>query len=386
MSRFIPVQEAISMLCLSENDILQRNKGRYLKWAKLVWRDMNMSSVKIAIRRKIQINKRTNSIDMPCNFLQLSGISVEDCFGNKYPVFRNDRVNDDIVDISAAKDCACDCGGEICNLIKGYEAIVEQKTELMPDNSTKTFTCVNRKAVDSNGFLYEEKQYPEIIYEDSVWVDVQLKTETKQLCKLETNEKGCVCDTKENLDNICNSCVSHGGDNIPYIPIGGNANEYTPDVAQDKWIYACNTKMEWFSVECGNFFSRKCGFNNVYNVSEEGDRIIFPRNFGFDHVIVRSYEDVNLSDLTIPFNALKAFWTGTKWYNCMNDDSKQGLAKGYEVRFGQQCFSLLKDMNKYRIDELRMIFTPPVHIPSYIPPRNYYMPFGTDYGFSNDWY
>lgn len=382
MPHFIPVQEAVSMLCLSEKDILQRNKGRYLKWSKHVWQEMNLSSAKIAIRRKIQINKRTNSIDMPCDSLQLSGVSVEDGFGNKYPVFRNDKLNDDIVDVSAGKDCSCDCGGEICNLIKGYEAIVEERTELMPDDSTKSFTCISRKSVDSNGFLYEEIQYPERIYDEGTWIDVRLKTENKTLCKLEVNDKGCVCDTKENLDNICNSCVRHGHD-IPPIPIGGNAMEFTPDKSKDEWIYYCNTKMEWFSIECGSFFSRKCGFNNIYNVSELGDRLIFPKDFGFDHVIVRYYADVNLSDLRIPFNALRPFWTGIKWYDNMNDDSKQQLAKVYEVRFGQQCFSLLKDMNKYRIAELREIFTPQVHIPSYIEPPNYYMYFGSDYGFES---
>lgn len=224
---------------LAERDTLMRNRGRYLTWSKYVWQDMAMSTLKVPIREIFHINKRTNSIDLPCNFLELCSVNVMDKFGVFYPVFLNDRIHRDLIDIPAEKDCACEynCGYKMCNTIKGYEAVVTCKSDFNPDGTKVTFECVDRKAIDGQGFLYEQTQYPLRIYLSGVWTETVLHTEDKKLCKVEVDEHGCACDSEDNVKSICNAC---GIDEE--IPFGGDANN-PPNKKDDTWIYYCNSKM-----------------------------------------------------------------------------------------------------------------------------------------------
>jgi hypothetical protein len=91
MKYFSP-SEVIELPLLGNDDILKRGKGRMMKWAPHVWSDMNLSSLKIARRERFEINKRTNSIDLPCSILQLSSVNVMDHCGIEYPVYRNSRL------------------------------------------------------------------------------------------------------------------------------------------------------------------------------------------------------------------------------------------------------------------------------------------------------
>ena len=74
----------------------QRNKGLYLDCANDVYNDLNTDvlriaeRVKIPIRREFKINKRTNSIDLPPEFLKLSSVNVIDSHGILYPVYVKD--------------------------------------------------------------------------------------------------------------------------------------------------------------------------------------------------------------------------------------------------------------------------------------------------------
>lgn len=372
MSRFIPVQDAIKLLSLGGGDILQRNKGRYLTWSKHVWEDMNLQTVKVAKREVFYINKRTNTVQLPFDNLQLSSVNIIDKNGVIYPVFRNDRLHDDIVSIESDKDCACEykCGYKLCNTIKGYEAVTTILSDFLPDGNPISFTCIERKSVDANGFLYEEKQYPERIYLSGVWVDTVLHTEQKKLCAVEVDENGCLCDTEKNIDAVCNSCC--GGHNND-IPVGGTSL-HPPKKGDDTWIYYCNTKLDWFGVQCGNYPRglNNCN-NNIYNISELGDRLIFPHDFGFDKVLVRYYADINLNDLQIPRIALDTFLIGVKWWDARFDDKKQQLAAVYLQQYSRLKFGLTMELNKYRIAELRTIVTPPIYVPSFIPNRTHFL-------------
>lgn len=380
MPRFIPIKEVVRLPMLGSFDHLERSKGRYLTWSKYVWQDMDMNVIKVPIRQVFHINKRTNTIELPCNFLQLCSVNVIDKCGVFYPVYRNESLKGvDIVDIAADKDCACEykCGYKMCNTIKGYEAVRSCKSDYTPDGEVIEFDCVDRKAIDDQGFLYEQTQYPLRVYYSGVWTETVLHTENKKLCQIEVDEHGCACDTEENINNICGCC---GIDE--QIPFGGDAN--TPPNANDKtWIYYCNSKLDWFSTQCGNYpYGMNPHCNNIYNISELGNRLIFPHNFGFDKVMIRYYADINLNDLQIPFMAVDTFVMGLKWWDkkYSNNPSDLKLAEVFGRQYALMKFGLLKELNKYRIEELGKIFTPPKYIPSNILSRSGLL-FG--YGWNN---
>jgi len=366
MSVFFTPKEAVDIRMLGNDDFQRRDRMRLLKWSKYVYQDLKLTAIKSPVRRRYAINKRTNSIDLPCNNLQLSSVSILDHCGNEYPVYRNNKVleNTDIVDVSASKDCGCEfeCNNKLCNVIKGYVAVVETVTDYLPDGQPKEFECISRKGVDDQGFLYEQKQYPKRIYEDNVWVNTIVYTETNKLCKVEVDANGCVCDTEENINSVCDCCgISNVNTNL--CCIGGNAEEPPKDDC-GTWIYKCSSKMDWFSIQCGCYPSVYKEFNNIYNVSELGDRLIFPPNFGWDHVIVRYYEDNSL-DIKIPIIALRVFVIGLMYWDCMFNDKKQALADKYGVMYSRMKQGLVVDMNRRKIADLAMIMHPPTYIPSY---------------------
>lgn len=374
MARFIPVDGAIDILLLGNDDLLKRSKGRLRKWAKYVWEDMNLTTVKVVKREFFKINKKTNSINLPCDFSQLSSVNVVDRCGTIYPVFRNELnvKHLSIPEIEDHNNCSCEfkCGYELCSTIKGYVATVETKSDEMPDGTPVSFTCVDRKAINAEGFFIEQLQYPLRVYEDGVWVDTVLHTETNKLCQVEVDENGCVCDTEQNIDAVCNACGLNSGQSD--IPFGGNAN-CGPTKSDTEWIYWCSTKMDWFSVQCGCYpggFRQGC--NNVYNISEDGRRLVFPHNFGFDRVLLRFYDDVDTNSLMIPSICLDTFLMGLKWWDCRFNDNKQNLATKYEADYTKLKWGLLSELNKGRAEVMRMILTPPVYVPSFIPLNGYY--------------
>lgn len=372
MSRFFTISEAVDLRLLSNEDYQKRDRMRLLKWSKFVWQDLNITAIKKATRKKFAINKRTMSVDLPCNTLQLSSVSVVDKCGVEYPVYRNKRIfdNSDIVDVGAAKNCACEfeCNNTLCNTIKNYEAVIETLQDYTPTSGSNLvdFECVSRKGIDDQGFFYEQKQYPKRIYTDGVWTDTILYTETNKLCKVETDDNGCVCDTEANIEALC-SCCNINDVNTSLCCIGGTAEEPPKDNC-DTWIYRCNTKMDWFMTQCG-CFPYCCNSENIYNISELGDRLLFPHNFGWDNVIVRYYEDLSGPDLQIPIIALNTFVVGLMWWDCQFNDKKQALADKYGLQYSRMKGGLVKEINKYRIAELAMIVAPPRFIPSFIAGR-----------------
>jgi hypothetical protein len=363
-TRFQHIDYVIDSALLGNKDIGRRAKGRMLRWAKEVWLDLNLSTVKKVKREEFKINKRTNTVKMPFDFQYLSSVNVMDHHGVEWPVYRNDRLHIDVVEIPADKNCACEngCGYQLCNTIKGYEAITSIVTDSLPNGTPITFTCISRKAVDRNGFLYLEWQYPLHVFTNGVWTDTILQTEQKKLCECETDENGCICDSEENWNRVCEASGILG------IPFGGDAQQ-GPTAQSNTWIYHCNSKQDWFNVQCGHSTHFKKDCNQIYNINELGDTLIFPHHFGFDKVIVRYYYDVDLQHLEIPVIAVPTFIMGLKFWDNQYDDMHQDLAKFYGSRYSQMKFGLLKDMNMYRIAENAQILTPKTHVPSYIDHR-----------------
>lgn len=372
MSTYLSITEALELVMLGENDLEQRNLMRYRKWSKYIWEDLKLNVLKQPVRETFWINKKTNTVDLPCPFTQVSSVNVRDAVGNFYPVWRNERLTDDIPDVAAGRDCSCEykCGNKLCNTIKGYEAVVSTKYDYMPNNTEVSFECIDRKMIDSNGFFIEQLQYPQRVYESGVWVNTILYTENKKLCKVEVDENGCCCDTEENIDTLCNTCCS---DSSSIIPFGGTTE--TPpcnDENINTWKYYCNSKADWFWYQCGCDVACINPYKLIYNISELGNRLIFPKDFGFDRVVIRYYKETSPADIKIPLIALDAFAMGIKWWDARFNDSKQDLAALYSNEYTKMKWGLFSEMNKRRLAEWRMILTPPAIVPTYIQSRNNY--------------
>jgi len=361
--------ELVESLSLRSGDLQMRNKGLYLDCANEVWEDLNETTLRLAERIKIpirelyHINKRTNSIDLPYSFQRVSSVNIDVC-GTLIPVFRNDSVPLDYVEVSAKKNCACafGCGYKLCNSIKGYEVINHTETDSLPNGDTISFDCIDKKVVVGD-ILYTELQYPQRIYESGVWVNTVKHTENKKMCKLEVDKNGCVCDTEENLDAVCNACGIQNNDPNQCC-IGGTAS-MPPNAECNTWQYYCTSKAEWFGIQCGKYPYFRAGCNNVYNISELGNRLVFPHNFGWDKVVVRFYADIDLNDLQIPYMAKETFMTGLLYFASTNNINKQQEAAIYGEKYSRQKWGLFLELNKYRMAEQRMILTPPVYVPSY---------------------
>ena len=371
MSTYLTIDELLDLPLLGMNDLLKRNKGRLLKFSKFVADDLKLTVLRTPNRQIFNIDKRTNSITLPCDYSEVSSVNLKDRWGNQIPVWRNERLTGDIVDIAALKDCACEykCGYKLCNTMKSYVATKEVVTDKMPDNTDVSFTCVNRKTVDRSGNVHEQKQYPQRVYLSGVWTNTILYTENIYLCKVEVDKNGCVCDTEENIEALCNTCCPAPNPNA--IPYGGNSeNPPCPDV--NTWIYYCNSKMDWFSVQCGQ--EHLCcydPFRDIYNISEDGRRLLFPHNFGFDRVVVRWYGTPSTQAITMPLIAADVFAMGLLWWDARFDPNKVQLAAVYGKQYSDLKWGLLGELNKRRLAEYRMILTPPTFVPSFINPLNY---------------
>ena len=388
MAKLIPIETVVDKLCQRNEDTLRRKKGLYLSLCEEVWNDLNegvlrmAERVKIPIREVYHINKRTNSIDLPCNALRVCSVNVIDHHGNFHPIYRNEKLTDDLVDVGSSSICEHGCNHKLCNTIKGYEAVVTNVTVDVPiqgqggtfDNTfdstfnspiqtqPQTFVCTSRKGI-LDGYFIEEKQYPLNVYTNGIWTDTVLHTETTKLCALQLDEKGCVTDTPENIENVCNSC---GIKSDSYIPYGGTASCPPKGSHTDEWIYYCNNNMDWFNTQCGGYpRGHKDGFRNIYNISELGNRLIFPHDFGWDKVMVRFYSDISLQDLQIPYFAMECFMAGLQYFATTNNDNKQQLAKMYEANYSKRKKGLFLYLNQYRIAELAEIVSPHVYVPSY---------------------
>lgn len=382
MARFEPAIDVVDSLCLRSGDIQRRKKGLYLDVCNDVWNDLNETTLRIAkrlkipVRKEFQINKRTNSIDMPCNSLRLSSVNVTDHCGVIHPVYRNLRLHDDIVELPAEKNCACEhkCGYKLCNTIKGYVAVQSVKEAVLPNNTPISFNCIDRMVVGKDGIVYKETQYPKEIYTEGVWTDTILFTESTKMCELETDHNGCVCDTEENIHNACESCGIRNFN--PQINpknlhgcVGGTA-ECPPDPNCNQWTYYCNNNMELFSTQCGcDSIGFRRDFHNIYNISENGNRLIFPHNFGFEKALVRFYEDIELSNLMIPYVAKDTFMTGVQYFAMKQNPDMRDMATSFGQQYSREKWGLFLELNKMRLSELGKTIAPSAHMPSYMDHR-----------------
>ena len=360
MSRFISLDEIVKTACLIEKDYQMQNKMRYLAFAKDIWHnDMNLTTVKDVKRIILEIDKRTNTVKLPCHNKLVSGVYVIGKFGEFYPVYRNERLHDDIVDISAIDDCDGHCCNKLCNMVKNYEAIEELIESEMPNGSTQTFTCITRKGYDNYGNYYEEKQYPQREYTDGTWTNTIVATEKINLCKLELDKKGCIKETDENYHLVLkHGC--YGSCESLYVPKGEVGSSCIIDPSAKHLV-------GW---ECGYNFSA-FNLNNSYNITTEGDRLVFPHNFAFKRILVRYYEDIKINDIKVPSIAKEAMMMGIKYYDTLLDENKLKINQVFAEKYARMKGGVMSMLMKVNKDQQRMALTPPVHIPNFTAPYSY---------------
>jgi hypothetical protein len=383
MARFEPVEEVINQLCERSGDYLRRRKGLYLSVADDVWNDLNETTLKIAkrvkipVRRQIHLNRRTNSIDLPCNSNRLASVNVVDECGIIHPVYRNLSLHDDIVSLPADQNCACEhkCGYRLCNMVKGYVAIQSTQTNSLPNGTPISFNCIDRIVHDKNGVVYKETQYPKRIYTGGVWTDTILYTESTKICECEVDENGCLCDTEHNITLLCESCgIRNFQSNIAprnHTECVGGTATCAPHPGCNEWTYFCDNKMDWFTVQCG-CEGRKIGrnFHNIYNLGENEKRLIFPPEFCFEKALVRYYEDISLDKLVIPYIAKQTFMAGVVEF--ASEFNAQVLAETgnmFNGKYSRYKWGLFVELNKMRTAELANIIAPAAYVPSYMDHR-----------------
>jgi len=234
-------------------------------------------------------------------------------------------------------------------MIKGYESIITEVEAEMPDSSIQTFTCTSRKYYDTDGTYYEQTQAPQREYESGEWVDTVLATTDTELCKLELTDTGCVRECDENY-RLVNSCG---------CTLNGNDSATMPTVTYDG--YRLSTA---YAIERGRWFSLPCqGFNNIYNINDLGDKLIFPHDFGFDRILLRYYSDVPMKEMKVPFVAAYAFICGIMFYNIAFDNKQQQLAAILSMKYSRAKFALIQELNKFTQQESIEIMSPYVYVP-----------------------
>jgi hypothetical protein len=368
MSLFEHIDSITDSLCLRAGDLVRRNKGLYLDVAADVFNDLNLTTIKMTKRELFQVNKRTNSVDLPSNNIGVFEVSVMDHKGAIWPMYLNDSIHRDIPQVSAAKNCACEnqCGYSLCNLVKGYEAVVSTQSDILPNGNPISFQCVNRVAIGKNGIVYRETQGIQRVFTNGVWTNTILVTTSTEMCQCEIDVNGCICDTEQNEASLCNAFGLPTNDGIPF---GGDANSFYGNPNVNTWRYFASSQLQWFGAQCGAYHNHH-GFKNIYNIEEGQKKLIFPPHFPFDKVLVRWYYDVDLGDMQIPIIVKQTFMTGLQYFAFEYNEKKQGMANVFGQKYSRQKWGLLLELNKLTMGEMRMILSPPIYVPSYIDHRS----------------
>lgn len=322
--------EVIKSLLIRKGDIAGVNFLRYKSVVPEVYRDLNLYVIKFTKRYLIEVDKDTNSFELPCDSLIPASVSYIDECNKIRPLIINRNITDDIVDISQDKDCHCECGckSDLCGLIHSYESIVTDTIEQLPNGTTEVFTSTTRKRMDADGKFVIERTFPVRKYEDGTWVGVELETEIEELCELEVSECGCVKNTEDNVCKV-NAC--------------------------------CNA--DTFKAECGDTICDSVN-STTYNFSEQNRRIILPTTFGYKKVLYRYFGETGVKDMRIPLIAKPAFINGLEATILPFDDT-QPL---WRIRNMSRMYSDAKDdlftlMNRFSMRELNQVLNPERNMP-----------------------
>jgi hypothetical protein len=278
--RFSKVADAVKSIMSREGDFSATKRLQYFEVAKEVYESLNLAVIKDTKRVVIKLNPHLPVLPLPDDFFDFATLDYVDRDGSFKPLVFNDKLKDDVVDVSLDHDCGCECGCKysLCSAIKDYETITEQVTMDLPNNTPKTFTKYTRKYVNPDGSFFQEIGEPVRVYDNGTWTDTRMEVTQSFICKLEVKECGCLVECEHNRTQLEANC-------------------------------------------CGISFTHECGCSHpeyykerktTYNISQDGNRLILPEKFLWDKIVLRYYATIKTKDILIPRLGLKAFMTGLK--------------------------------------------------------------------------
>lgn len=278
--KFETLTQVVKSLLIREGDVIGLNFRRYYEIAKDVYRELNLYAIRISKRYLIEVDKNTNSIQVPPDLILISSVSIIDECGQIIPLILNKNLTNDIIDINLDKDCTCQCGcnDELCGQLKNYEVVYTSITAPVPGGGTMAFNCFSRKTIYPNGDYYREWNMPVTIYENGVLASTILQDYKEFICKLEIKPCGCVVDNACNRDMLSDCCGSG------YL------------------VTECGCKC------CPDDFP-----NETYGMSTLGDTISFNSRANFTHVLVRGFTDNSNGEIMVPLVAKTAILRGVKF-------------------------------------------------------------------------
>lgn len=317
LANTISIEDVVKGILQREGDTTGMNYLKYLSVAKDVYRELNLHAVRQTKRAWVEVDKKTNTIKLPKDYMFFSSVSVEDECGRLIPLVINNNLKYDIIDISQDKDCHCECGcnSASCGGIKNYEVISGMQVAKLPDGSDMAFATMTRKKVNKDGSMVVEKTFPKAIYENGVWTKTELVTEEEFICKLEVKDCGCVKENEKN-NQVINACCG----------------------------------ASFFSVECGGTSCKTSPQSLTYNVSEGGDRIIFPSSFHYAKVLLRYFYDAPLKELRVPIIAKRAMMFGVK-FEISNFDKKESMNRimNFKRNYTNEMTKVRGLLNRYNL-------------------------------------
>lgn len=310
--RFSTVAKAIASIMSREGDVSLAMRLRYTEVAKEVYEDLNLSVIKDIKRVVLNIHEHLPVLPVPLDYYDFVSLDYLDRHGVPRPMVFNDKLKDDVIDISLDHDCGCECGctSGACCAVKNYETIQEQVEMDMPNSTVQTFTKYTRKNINPDGSYFQEVTEPVRVYDNNVWTDTLLKTVSSFICKLDVKECGCLLDTEHNRTQLQENCC---GVNIRH---------------------ECGCSAEYHK--------------NSYTISQDGNRLILPKGYDYEKIVLRYFPVKATKDILIPRQALKVFMTGLKKEMLLWDK------KGTDKELAKFESAHIKAVNVYRGKMSRM--------------------------------
>lgn len=316
----IPLSEVVKSLVFRVRDKLGLSYADYMSFAKDVWVEMNMHGLKDTKRVVVKVNRKINAIPIPEVFIQVSSVYIfRD--GKIVPLLSNSKITDEIVDLAADKKC--ECGSDLCANIKNYELIEEQVEVEMPDGSLQVFTKTVRKKVNLDGSYVMEVNEPVKIYQQGIYVSVEMQSSEEYICALEVEENGCIKETKENRTKVVGAC---GFSDLRH--------ECGCPTSPDE----CDPRLEYRIVN---------------------GQILLPSNHSYDHVIVRGYYDAKTRDILIPQVAKKnfmdrLFYAGIEYDMEVPEGKKEAARRAVQ----RSMTDMVSDLSRMTVSKLYSILSP----------------------------
>lgn len=244
----------------------------YVSFGKDIYIELNMKGIKDAKRLVLKVNKKINSIELPGWAIQVASLYRIDECGKIIPFWSNPKISDEVIDLSADKQC--DCGCDLCATIKNYEPIESVVTMPMPDSTPQSFTKTVTKIVKADGSWIRKITEPVMKYDNQgVHTATVMETSEEKLCQFDVDKNGCIKDTKDNRGKAYTNCA--------FVDLKHECGCPTPP--------------------------SECDQTNDYKIDETGRTIILPAGHSYDHVIARIYYDLKTKDIMVPQVCKKVF-------------------------------------------------------------------------------